>query len=458
MERVEVKASLVWLASYLEQFCEVTYVDLELEIGRPNSATMRRRFERQVRHLLASAEYDLLAISCWTSLSYRASLEVARAAREIDSSTPIVVGGYHPTARPNDFATPEQLFDYVVTGEGEHVLRELVAEPTLQRPSKPTVINGRTVTADDFVSVDWGYVDTLAARHFPDGIDNVYMYLSRGCPFGCSFCMEPMKDRRWRAYDPVESVNMVCNAAARFKARAVALADACFGMRPGWRRTFLSEMVRRNPDFWIVLETRPEYLDETDMDLLSHLKVEVQFGLESGSSDILRLMNKTKQPAKYLDCFRRVSTALSERKVLHRANMIFNHPGETEATLRETFEFIDSMLTVRESYLMWASHVYMHFPGCDLDFNRSRYETEFGTTFDCGDWWRRDDDQYEASMRTAPSRDLSGERAGLWKEMLDQRESAIRDSLALPAFKFAATKYFQHWKTDARYHQTQAVA
>jgi hypothetical protein len=68
-DRVEIKTSLLLLASYVARFFPVQYADFELSIGRPASPVQIRRFERKVREFLQEREFDILALSCWTSLS-----------------------------------------------------------------------------------------------------------------------------------------------------------------------------------------------------------------------------------------------------------------------------------------------------------------------------------------------------------------------------------------------------
>ena len=145
---------------------------------------------------------------------------------------------------------------------------------------------------------------------------------------------------------------------------------------------------------------------------------------------------------------------LSDYGVLHRANLIFNHPGETRKTLQETFAFIDEELTRTNSSLMWACHGYMHFPGCELDINREYYERRFGSRFLSTRWWHDATDQYESSMQFMPSSDLEGEATGLWEKMLEERKPRMKSSLNLRAFKFAATKYFLDWRYDPRFKQS----
>jgi radical SAM superfamily enzyme YgiQ (UPF0313 family) len=452
MERVSIKTSQVWLASFLDQFYPVTYADFEIEIGRPNTAVQIKRFERKVREILSREAFDILAISCWTSLSYQASLTVARVCRELYPDCVIVVGGYHPSARPREFITEERLFDYIVTREGELALKDIADHfHETGRPPQPRIITGPTVSGDLFVPFKWDLTEPFYSRNFKEPIDYACVYLSRGCPFGCSFCMEPSKERIWRAFSPEEAVALTFDVVDRFHLFSVAAADACFGMRSAWRKQFLRLMAERQPEFWFVFETRPEYLDDEDIELVSHLKVEIQFGIESCSPDILRLMRKTRQPDKFLQKFSDVSHKLSERNVLHRANMIFNHPGETRRTLDETFAFIDQELNHGDSSLMWASHGYMHFPGCEIDTNRAFYEQTCGSRFLCGDWWKDDQDQYEHSQQFIPSRDLDGDNVGLWKVMLKEREEKMKSALSPKAFRFAAFKYFLEWQDDYRY-------
>jgi anaerobic magnesium-protoporphyrin IX monomethyl ester cyclase len=450
--RVELKTSLVWLASYLRPHYPVTFADFEIEIGRAGSPVQIRRYERKVREYLSSQRFDILALSCWTSLSYQATLTVARIAREINPDAVIVVGGYHPSARPHDFIREDRLIDYVVSREGELALKEIADGWAITgRPPKTTMVTGKTVTAEQFVGYDWDLVETFVKRNFPEGIDNFYIYLSRGCPFGCSFCMEPAKDRSWRAYTPQEAVRQINLAVERLGVFAVAASDACFGMRPAWRKEFLRRMKDVNPKIWLVFETRPEYLDAEDIELLAGRPTEIQFGVESGSPDILQIMKKTRQPEQFLDRFAQVSDMLSDRGIFHRANLIFNHPGETRRTLGETMAFMDRMLARNESYLMWAMHGFMDFPGCDIDTSRAEYERKYGCKFLAGDWWKGDTDQYDASLKFVPSADLDGENLELWQKLTKERDRRMRDTLADEAFQFAAKKYFWEWRDDPRF-------
>jgi len=102
---------------------------------------------------------------------------------------------------------------------------------------------------------------------------------------------------------------------------------------------------------------------------------------------------------------------------------------------------------------MWACHGYMHFPGCELDTNRTYYEQKYGSRFLSPAWWHEDEDQYENSQRFVPSAELDGDNVGLWERMLKEREEQFKSTLAPRAFRFAALKYFLEWQDDPRFQK-----
>jgi len=166
---------------------------------------------------------------------------------------------------------------------------------------------------------------------------------------------------------------------------------------------------------------------------------------------ILRIMRKSKQPEQFLEKFREISRQLSRRGIIHVANLIFNHPGETEETLKETFAFIDSLTGDGNSSLIWAVHEYMHFPGSEVSNNQTHYEQAYGAVFPNQGWWREDGNLFEKSRQIIPSTDLSGDRTKLWSRMYKEREEALRGNLTPAAFRFAAEAFYSSWRNDPRY-------
>lgn len=450
--REQVKSSQLVLASYLSHHFPVKYIDLEYLIGHPDTAVQVRRFERKAKDLLAGLDFDILAISCWTSLSYLATIMVARIWREFYPDRLIVVGGYHATARPEDFILPKKTIDYVIRGEGEITFKEIAESYAVTgRPLEPKVVVGQALEPNDFVPINYDLVEEFIQTQFPDNLGMLVTFLSRGCPFGCAFCMETLKTRRWRPASIEFALNEIQTAAERFKFSGFGFGDACFGVDRRWRKEFLKELIQLNPPFWVLFETRPEYLDPDDIELLGQIKSQVQIGLESCSPEMLRIMNKSKQPERFIAAFREASHRMSDNGVIHGANLVFNHPGETRKTIEETFAVIDMELARGSSTLVWTSHDYVHFPGSYVDNNRAMYAEKYGTEIIYPEWWKMNQDQNEAGRQVIPSSDLSGERRHLWREMLSQRDRQMRDALTPEAFNFAAQAVNSKWQNDPRF-------
>ncbi len=452
LPRDEAKSSPLLLASYLSQYFPVEYADFELSIGRPETNLQIRRFERKAREFFAARRFDILALSCWTTLGYQATMATAAIAREVHPQALIVVGGYHPTARPEDFQGPNSPIDYVIRGEGELALKEIAEGlTTAGRPPQTRVIIGPPSSPEDLAGVNWDLIAETIQAAYPDGISMLTVYLSRGCPFECTFCVESLKNRTWRALTPTKAMDQARQAMARFHIHGLGFGDACFGLQKRWRKEMLEQLAAEHPTCWILFETRPEFLDQDDIALLAQMKVEIQFGVESCSPDMLRIMNKAAQPEKFLATFRETSHRLSEKGIVHGANLIFNHPGETQKSLEETFAFIDAELARGPSSLIWTCHSYMHFPGSAVDRNQGHYEREYGAQFHRPEWWKQEGNPFAAARRVTPSHDLAGERVGLWERMFDAREETIKDALTPTAFRMAAEGLYPDWMSDRRY-------
>jgi len=445
IEKVEVKSQLLYLYTFLKSHFEVKIFDLETEIGRPNSRVNIKRFREKAKAKLSQIDFDIAGLSCWTSLSYQACMVVASLLKEINPQAITVVGGYHPSAVPEDFTFSGSPFDVVVIGEGEEALLK-VCRGEVERKENTTILSGSTGDLESFPFLDLSEVakkkNTQGRYPFP-----FYLYLSRDRPFSCNFCMEPAKRRRgWRSLSPDRAIEQIQRVVDELRPYSIALADSCFGVNPKWRKEFLSKLVRKNFALWLSIETHPDLLDKEDAELLSGLKVEVQFGLESGSPSMLKIMNKVGNHLKYLEDFKEISSALSQKKVMHRANLIFNHPGETHQTVLETIEFMKKLMEKKESYLFWEYGDYTHFPGSQIDSNLSYYENTFGTKIAYPQWWKMEEDQWESSRKVLPSKDFTWEDKDFWRWRIKEIDELMKNSLSKEALKYVSERYRFDWR------------
>ncbi|MCL5277162.1 MAG: B12-binding domain-containing radical SAM protein [Deltaproteobacteria bacterium] len=127
---------------------------------------------------LNELEGDFLLLTSLTSTSERA-YDLARQFKQKNPGSTVIMGGIHAT-----FLKEEALkyVDYVVTGEGEEVIVDLLKNAAGPGPAQ-RIINGKPLNRlDDLPVPDFGLlVNSQKMRITP-------VMTSRGCPYDCNFC------------------------------------------------------------------------------------------------------------------------------------------------------------------------------------------------------------------------------------------------------------------------------
>jgi radical SAM superfamily enzyme YgiQ (UPF0313 family) len=157
---------------------------------------------------------NLVAITM-SATDHEEGLRIAKIAKEKGCAT--VLGGYHPTAIPNELLSHPQV-DLIVRGEGEHTMKELVLGDSFKDISGLSFKeDGKKVhNSDRPLNQD---LDALPfpARHlrrheykdhimFDKDRETEVITMSRGCWGRCSFCCEPMMCRGHQRFRSPENV------------------------------------------------------------------------------------------------------------------------------------------------------------------------------------------------------------------------------------------------------------
>ena len=179
---------------------EVEVVDLDME----------RAFGVVDLARIAARGYDLVGISCYSSYDFLKVEELAKQVRDELPRAWIACGGYHASARPNEFGEP---FDFVVVGDGEAPMARLASAVVSGKRPLNRVLGPESVPDPNTLPpYDW----SLLSRYQPIArkqASQAEIYLSRGCPYDCAFCMERAKrDVSWRALDAERACASSCRA------------------------------------------------------------------------------------------------------------------------------------------------------------------------------------------------------------------------------------------------------
>jgi p-methyltransferase len=187
-------------------------------------------------------------------------------------------------------------------------------------------------SSEDF-AIDWA---ALPDAIFQSGV--VPMQASNGCPYHCAFC-NFTKDRRLTWVKPTERIVAEMKAVQDRGARYVWFVDDNFRLGQGNLEAVCRRFIDERLEVKWMTFVRASTLDHVDPDLLRQAGcIEVQLGLESADSLVLKNMNKKATPGLY----RRVLKKLLGSGINCSCYFIFGFPGETEESAQRTRDFIKS--------------------------------------------------------------------------------------------------------------------
>ena len=211
-------------------------IDAHHRVSIGDLVLVQSRVAETVKQLVHELEPDLVGLSVMT-FQRTTAFKIARLIRRVRPSARIVAGGYDPSLAPDAYAGEDE-FDFLIRGEGERTLRELLR--ALERQADVSGIAGlsyregavlrhnpeRAITqlASDPIELPNrgarvldGY--TLIGRK----VDVVET--SRGCTYDCSFCsIIEMLGRNFHTFS-IERVLADISDARRRGAEAIFLVD-----------------------------------------------------------------------------------------------------------------------------------------------------------------------------------------------------------------------------------------
>jgi radical SAM superfamily enzyme YgiQ (UPF0313 family) len=341
---------------------------------------------------------DLVGISSWTSLHYLGAVEIARKIRALRPELPIVAGGHHATAMPADFVTEEELFDHVVRGDGEHVLRALVLGDR-KRPARATVTRGDPVDLRDPSRIDWD--------NYPwhdEKARGLWICLSRGCPFKCTYCAEPQRGAAWSHYSVADALGVLERLMKTHAPRVIALSDPLFGASRQWTEALLAGIRERGIDCMFWCETRADVMTPKLLDELRASRFKVDFGLDTGSETMARRMVKSPVPATYLRKAKEIIGHANTIELPHDTYALFNYPGETPETARESMDFVEALVPAGGKASGWiSSQTFFILPGTEAYARMDEYRAQYGTEIRHPAWWRETGDHNALATDILPS-------------------------------------------------------
>ncbi|WP_129128373.1 B12-binding domain-containing radical SAM protein [Geomonas oryzae] len=302
-----------------------------------------------IRALVRRTAPELVGISQFTH-NRSESVELARLAKEIAPGCFTLLGGPHAT-----HAWQEQLerypeIDAVVLGEGEETLLELVEARREGRclasvPGLAWRAEGKPVRTAPRGAITALDALPLAAEELGAtvGVDLrrqlEFIITSRGCPASCLFCSSPLFwGRGVRFRSPESVVRELRLVKERYGLIYFSFRDDTFTAN----RSRVMEICRlieeeRLHILWNC-QSRVNAVDEEMLVAMKRAGCEcIQFGVESGSPEMLKALGKRILPADV----ERAAAAVRRAGINLSVYLITGIPGEGDADLKETVRLIE---------------------------------------------------------------------------------------------------------------------
>jgi radical SAM superfamily enzyme YgiQ (UPF0313 family) len=415
--RIANKPHLASLAGYVRDLAEVRTLELDLD-----TATPAARLLDEVDGAFLDGEPALVGISCWTSLHYLGAAAVARRVRKLAPEVPIVIGGHHASALPSDF--DPSICDWVVRGDGEHPLRRLCQEWPA-RPEAMGVLEGGVFDQSNPDHIDWERYGRPGER-----ARALWVGSSRGCAFKCHFCVEPERGASYSRYPVEAQLDILERLVATHAPRVIAFSDPLFGANRRWLEAFLDGVERRKLPLMFWCETRIDLMAPELLERFKRCGFMVDFGLDTASETMVAQMDKAAQPRRYLERARELFAHANAIGLHHGIYIVFNFPGETPETVRETQAWLEAVGAGTGPLAGWLScQTFFMLPGTPAWHRMAENARRFGTEVAHPDWWRREGDHYALATAILPSAAWRGREAELmafqpWNQAVNAAWSA----------------------------------
>ncbi len=336
---------LGYLAAVLERRGdEVRIFDFGLDPRRP--------LEDEVHDVLAFRP-DVIGLTAMTT-SYH-SAEEAMSLLRAGTNAPMVLGGPHATVFPARTLQEQPALDYLVFGEGEETMLELME--VIEGRRDPAAVAGLCYRRAGEVICNPARplirdLDALPfpARHLfqleryplyaPDGGRMLTVLTSRGCPYNCSYCFKGIVGRTYRQRSPENLMQELKELIRTYGIRNFYFIDDLFTLDVKRLNVLLDMMIAEGLDIrWQCLAR----VDRVTPELLRKMAAagcrQIHYGIESGNQEILDRVGKRIT----LEQVRQAVRWTAEAGIRSKGYFMLGLPGDTEETMEQTIQFAASL-------------------------------------------------------------------------------------------------------------------
>jgi radical SAM superfamily enzyme YgiQ (UPF0313 family) len=340
---------------------------------------------------------DLVGFSVMTPQLHSA-LEASVYLKQARPSMIVVLGGAHISSTHEDTFSFADCFDFLVYGEGEMTMREIIAQ-LRQGGQLPDCLqgiagviyrdtNGKIVKngprawvmeLDQLSRIDYDMLN-ISNYRIPTlpGPPVIGMMISRGCPFKCTYCDAPTTTgKKIRFHTPERAVEDIRYYQERYGVKAFSFRDSTFTANRKWVIKFCEALLAsKGPETHWRCNTRVDVVDDELLGLMRRAGCyTINFGVESGHPVILKNIKKDVS----VERIAKAHELTRKHGIRTYTTLLVGSIGETEETIRTTMKVVEN---IRPSLAMYF--VTIAYPGTHL------YEEAVAKKMVEPRWWVND--------------------------------------------------------------------
>jgi len=330
---------------------------------------------------------DLIGITAVT-ISINKAAQLAKHIKERAFQSPVILGGPHVTAIPEETLNRFPQFDIAVIGEGEETLRELVSK--LNGQLNLEEINGIAFRKNGHISLSpprpfienldklplpaWDLLPNFPEIYPPSAMRShrfptASIITSRGCPYGkCTFCDTACFGRKYRYHSPEYVITIIKDLINRYGVKDVSFYEDNFNASPKRAAKICEMIINEKFDLTWSFDSRIDNIKSLEQ-LKTYKEAgcwQICYGIESGNQKILDGVKKNVS----IEKIRQVVEWTVEAGMHVKGFFMMGLPLETEKTLEDTINF------ARELPLTYAHVTFTTpLPGSELYRTAHKYGT-----------------------------------------------------------------------------------
>jgi len=338
---------------------------------------------------------DVVGISCCTAARLQA-VKLAHIAKKCNSNIRIIMGGPHPTF------FPEHMFklsptDVVVMGEGERTIVELM--DAMEKNEDISKIDGiafrKNATIirtnprpliENLDSIPFPIYDFFDLKKYQFGdilkeyrkLISTYIITSRGCPFGCQFCSTSRYwGRRWRTRSVKNVIDELRFLYDKLNVRFIYFVDDILTLDSKRTIDLCKSIIDEKVDLVWMTETR---VDCVNREMLQWMKkagcYKIMYGIESGSPEILKTINKGFSVNQIKEAFKLTHETGIQPKPL----LMVGNPGENNNTIDQTISLLKEIKPVGFPHDIALTWVFPNTPLYEMAKSKGLISDEYWLT------------------------------------------------------------------------------